>query len=407
MLPENVLQNFVKFRNKYGNTYRLSIFFQKFIHISDSQLIREIMQKRPKLLKRSTVLEHMAESFEYLPYGLFHANDATIWGKMRKLSSPAFSKQNLTNMSQLFYLEALEFVVHLQTISRDGKKVDMVKESSGFTTRVISRVAFGNDQVDYFFGDQFYEDVRVTLGVILDHALFPFPQWVWRLTPMYQQELIAKEADVRFTRAAQQVIDTKRAQHATMSEEDKRNLHGLLDIMIRQDDSRDSEMMANVKTFYLAGSDTTSMTISWCMYLLCQHPAAVDKIRAEVAPFFATQAQTQRKSAQEVSDALASFAYTTAVVREAIRLYPAGPAIFLDYVNKADEPLTLSNGLTVDTDTTFLLNLWICLTDEKNYPDAMKFDPERWFTKDEALLARMENAFLGFGAGPRACPGKK
>ena len=162
-------------------------------------------------------------------------------------------------------------------------------------------------------------------------------------------------------------------------------------------------MMANVKTFYLAGSDTTSMTISWTLYLLCQNPQVVAKIRAEVAAFFASQ--PERMAAHEIGDALAGFAHTTAALKESIRLYPAGPAIFLDYVNK-DETLTLSNGLTVDTDTTFLLNLWICMTDEENYHEALRFNPERWFTEDKAQLAKMENAFLGFGAGPRACPGK-
>lgn len=405
MLPDNMLENFVKFRNKYGNLYRMHIFSQKFLHVSDSTLVREIMSKRPKLLKRSSVLEPMAESFDYLPYGLFHANDATIWGKMRKLSSPAFSKQNLVNMSKLFLTQAVSFVKHLEELSHSGNKIDMIKECSGYTTHVISSVAFGNDTVDYFFKDDFYEDTRLTLAVILDNALFPFPLWVWRLTPMYQRELAAKKADARFTAAAQRVIDIKRSQHANMSEDEKKHLHGLLDIMIRQDGARDAEIMANVKTFYLAGSDTTSMTISWTVYLLVQHPEAVARIRAEVAPFFA--AKPEHMSAQEVADALASFTYTTAAIKEAIRLYPAGPSIFLDYVSKSDAPLTLSNGLTIDTDTTILLNLWICLTDEDNYTDAMKFQPERWFTEDQAQLVKMENAFLGFGSGQRVCPGKR
>jgi cytochrome P450 len=304
-------------------------------------------------------------------------------------------------MSQNFVQEAMEFVQRLDDLSRAGDEIDMIRENTGYTVRVISRVAFGNDQVDYFFGEQFYRDVRVTFDILLESALFPFPAWVWRLTPKYKGELALAEANTRFSAACQQVIDIKRKQHETMSEEQKKDTHSLIDIMIRQEDSRDEEVMANVKTFYLAGSDTTSMSMSWAMYLLAQHPAVVARLREEVAGFFASGVRA--RPAAEASDALSALVYTHAVLKEAVRLYPAGPAIFLDFATQ--ESITLSNGLTVTPDTTLLINIWLPLTDEANFTDAKSFHPERWLTEDKAQLARMEQAFLGFGAGARACPG--
>jgi cytochrome P450 len=377
------------------------MFSQKFLHVSDIQLAREILQKRPKQLIRSRVLDYMATNMHYLPFGLFHANDAVIWGKVRKQTSPAFSKQNLASMSTSFLEEALAFVQHLDGLCGADSQVDMIRENTGYTVRVISRVAFGNDTVEYFFGEQFYRDVRVTFDILLDSALFPFPQWVWRLSPKYQGELAAAEADKRFSAACQQVIDTKRRQQQSMSEDEKKDTHSLIDIMIRQEDARDEEVLANVKTFYLAGSDTTSMSMSWAMYLLAQHPGAVQRLREEVAGFFSSDARN--RSAAEISEALGAMVYTHAVLKEAIRLYPAGPAIFLDFT--ADESITLSNGVVVTPDTTFLVNLWLPLTDEANFSDAKNFHPERWLTEDKALLGRMDQAFLGFGAGARACPG--
>eukprot|EP00428_Durinskia_dybowskii_P061953 CAMPEP_0170377832 /NCGR_PEP_ID=MMETSP0117_2-20130122/12483_1 /TAXON_ID=400756 /ORGANISM="Durinskia baltica, Strain CSIRO CS-38" /LENGTH=472 /DNA_ID=CAMNT_0010633157 /DNA_START=273 /DNA_END=1691 /DNA_ORIENTATION=+ len=414
MIPATFFENMAKHQEKYGKMFRLKMLSQKFLHISDAPLCREIFQKRPKLLVRGHVLDPMATSFNYLPYGLFHSNDAVVWGRMRKMTSPAFSKQNLTNMSGLLYLEVMDFVRQLHSLCMKSEKIDMVKEATGYTVRVISRVAFGNDQVDYFFGEQFYKDVRATFDIMLESAMFPFPRWIWMLTPHYKQELLAVEANKRFSAACQEVISIKRAQHAQMSEEEKKHTRSLIDIMIRQDGYNDDEVLANVKTFYLAGSDTTSMSISWAVYLLAQHPAIVEKVRLEAQQFFAAvEASTAPVAVESLThdnmaiyEALGAMVFTHAVLKESIRLFPAGPAIFLDFACAEEaEPLVLSTGLTVPTDTTLLLNVWQCLLDERYFENPRTFQPDRWLTEDRALLGRMDQGFLGFGAGARACPG--
>jgi cytochrome P450 len=409
LAPENILASFDRYREKYGNFVELRLFMRKLLHFSDAKYVREILQKRPKLLIRGKVIETMAYTTGYLPNGLFHANDAVTWGKMRKLSSPAFSKQNLVNMSLALLRETEAFVQRLSELSGDGtKEINMLRESSGYTVHVISSVAFGNESVPYIFEEQFYEDVRTTFDVLLQSALFPFPQWVWRLSPYYKMELAAGEANMRFTAACQEVLSKKRAQIAAMPEEDKKNLHGLIDLMIKQqdaDDAKDDEILANVKTFYLAGSDTTSMAISWSLYLLAQNPGVVAAVRAEVAPLLATLSSSS-SSAQAVSDALAAMPLTTAVMRESVRLYPAGPVVFLDFAyGQEAEELVLSNGMRIASDNMLVVNLWHCLKDPEYFPDPEAFLPARWLTSDKESLARMEVANMGFGAGARACPG--
>lgn len=397
-----ILDRLAHYKEVYGNVFHLQVFSHKFLHVSDPKLVREIMAKRPKVFKRGIALEAMANKLHYLPFGLFHAHDAQIWGKVKKLTAPAFSKQNLTNMSRILYDEALSFVDRINELSLVDADIDFPREAARLTTGVINKVAFGDEQVDYFIGQQFYEDVNITLKILLEAALFPFPEWIWQLTPMYKNELLAREADVRFTKAAQEVIDRKRVQHASMDEDTKKELHSLIDIMLRQDDVQDLEILANVKTFYVAGSDTTSVTISWALYLLLQNPDCVAKIRTEAAKFF--NAGLAHKSTQEIGDALMELQYTTAVFKEAVRLYPVGPLIFLDFLDRS-EAVELSDGVVIEPDRTVLLQTWTCHLDEVSFPQAKKFVPARWLTEDKALLGQMENAFLGFGAGTRACPG--
>lgn len=397
-----ILDKLFEYKDKYGHVFLLTALNRRMLHISDSKLCREVLLKRPKLLKRGTPLEGMAKTLGYLPFGLFHATDAQIWGKVKKLTAPAFSKQNLLSMSTILYEESMVLVTKLQCFAKSGTEVDMMKEANGLTVGVISKVAFGDEHVEYFFGKQFYDDVNLTFKVILEAALFPFPHWMWRLTPMYKGELGALQANERFSTACQEVVDRKRRQHATMSEATKKELHGLIDIMIRQEGTQDEEILANVKTFYLAGSDTTSVSISWAMYLLSQHAEVVVRLRKEVDSFFAMQLDS--KSAQEIGEAIAGLTFTTAVFKEVIRLYPVAPLIFLDFADTS-EAMELSNGMVVGTDTTLQLNLWTCLLDEDYFPQAKKFDPARWLTDDKARLGLMDTAFMGFGGGTRACPG--
>ena len=44
----------------------------------------------------------------------------------------------------------------------------------------------------------------------------------------------------------------------------------------------DEELLGNVKVFFLAGSDTTSVAITWCVYHLCMDPQLMSAVRAEV-----------------------------------------------------------------------------------------------------------------------------
>jgi cytochrome P450 len=390
-----------QFTKLYGNIFLLEVFHKKILHVSDVKLCREVLQRRPKHLKRGVNLESLAKIMGYLPYGLFHSTDPVIWSKMKKMSAPAFSKQNVQLKTKILFEEALRMVDRLKVQAEHNCEVDMLREANTLAVQVISKVAFGNEPVAYFFDSQFYDDSSIALKVILENALFVLPRWMWKLTPMYKTELLALEGNQRFERACQDVIDRKRKQHNSMTEADKRELHDLIDIMIRQEGVTDAEILANVKTFYVAGSDTTSVSVTWAMLLLHKHPAALQKLRQEVLAFFALPLQTL--SAQAIAEAIGALPYTLAVLKEAIRLYPVAPLIFLDFLEQ--EPLVLSNGMVVDTDITIQLDVWACHLDNANFAEAERFFPERWLTEDKQALIGMEQAFMGFGGGPRACPG--
>ena len=67
----------------------------------------------------------------------------------------------------------------------------------------------------------------------------------------------------------------------------------------------------------LAGYETTSVALTYCIYLLSKHPEAQQKLLQEVDRF-------QGKPSYEELD---KFPYATGVLNEALRILPPAPLI--------------------------------------------------------------------------------
>ena len=65
----------------------------------------------------------------------------------------------------------------------------------------------------------------------------------------------------------------------------------------------------------LAGYETTSVTLTYCIYLLSKHPQVQQKLLQEVDDF----------KGQPSYEQLDQFPYAAAVLNEALRLFPPAP----------------------------------------------------------------------------------
>ena len=72
---------------------------------------------------------------------------------------------------------------------------------------------------------------------------------------------------------------------------------------------------AQTSIIMLAGYETTSVTLTYCIYLLSKHPQVQQKLLQEVDTF-------KRQPSYEELD---QFPYTSAVLNEALRLFPPAP----------------------------------------------------------------------------------
>ncbi|KAH6810243.1 hypothetical protein C2S51_024005 [Perilla frutescens var. frutescens] len=145
-----------------------------------------------------------------------------------------------------------------------------------------------------------------------------------------------------------------------------------------------------------AGSDAIMVTLTWALSLLLNNPSALKKAQEEVDAHISKD--------RHVNDFdIKNLVYLRAVVKETMRLYPAGPIIGF---HSALEDCTLSTGHHVPSGTRLLVNIWKIQRDEKLWPEPLEFRPERFMTSHKDVDMRGHNfELIPFGSGRRSCPG--
>jgi cytochrome P450 len=94
----------------------------------------------------------------------------------------------------------------------------------------------------------------------------------------------------------------------------------------------------------------------------------------------------------------AALAYTTRVLKEAMRLYP--PVYGVSRRTGRAEPI---GGYALPAGSVVLASTWAIHRHPRHWPRPEDFDPD-WFTL-EGEATRHPDAYLPFGGGPRACIG--
>jgi cytochrome P450 len=424
--PSVVIQTALEYPKKYGT---LAVFFflnQKKYLTSDPEIIHEVFLKRPKKFRRRRREEYAGHRMGFIN-GLFNVNDE--WPRIRKATAPSFSNLNIKHKFPVIIQEIEEFIQRLKTFAIEQKSIDGKFESFGLTIRVTSLVAFGLPASDprshYFFTSQFLEDVINLFRFSAEYRMFALPQWCWQWSPSYKYETVALQGIARFDAAVNTILQYKR--QLVNREDVEFKPTAMIDhLLVREsvhtaDALTDREIISNCKTFYVAGAETTSVAITWSIYILAEYPDIRDQIRNEVATMLFNNNHKNEGTTSSSSsaiefptvtiDQLPSLVYCHAFAKEILRMYsPAfiGP---MELTNQSEAVILSSASATYPPQFILYpgeeiwLNLEAAMKDEKVFANALSFQPERWLTTDEALLLKMEHSFFAFGGGPRTCPG--
>ncbi|XP_016982241.1 probable cytochrome P450 12c1, mitochondrial [Drosophila rhopaloa] len=151
----------------------------------------------------------------------------------------------------------------------------------------------------------------------------------------------------------------------------------------------------------MGGVDTTASALVGLILNLAKNPEKQNKLREEIL----TKLPSTDKDF--TLEDMKSLPYLRACIKESMRLYPVAFA----NLRSAGTDVVL-NGYRIPKGTDLIMNNTFLLRDERLYPQANKFLPERWLRRkdeDDILMNKNSNPFiyLPFGFGPRMCVGKR
>jgi cytochrome P450 len=310
-------------------------------------------------------------------------SDGTAWQRQRRLLQPLFTRQRIAGDATAMAQETARLLQEWK-VTASGGPVDLHQQMMRYTMRVIGRLLFGAD-IDQAIGrvDAAFPVLNQRIRQRALSAIRVPGGWP---TPANRRAAGARR---RLDQVVDQIIADRRASPATGGDDLVARLLAARDPE-GGDRLDDAEVADQVRLFLLAGHETTATALTYTLHLLGHHPDIQQRIRDEVQQVLGDRVPT-------TADA-AGLAYTTRVLKEAMRLYP--PAYSIARRTSTTERI---GGHQLPAGSVVIISPWAIHRHPRHWPQPEVFDPDR-FTPDREA-ARHRYAYLPFAAGPRACIG--
>ncbi|KAF8040662.1 hypothetical protein BT93_B2784 [Corymbia citriodora subsp. variegata] len=400
---------------------------QPLIIVADAELCKEVGIRKFKDIPNRSIPSPIAASPLHQK-GLFFTKDAR-WSAMRNTILSVYQPSHLASLVPTMQKYIESATENLQSFKEED--ITFSNLSLKLATDVIGQAAFGVDfglsrgqseqghgssadeegnsdgdnEVSDFINKHIYSTTQlkmdlsgsfsIILGLLVPILQEPFRQILKRIPGTMDRKVdqTNKELAGRLNE-----IVSKRMKEKERSSKD------FLSLILN---ARESEKAAkNVFTpdyvsavtyeHLLAGSATTSFTLSSVIYLVAGHPEVEKKLLKEIEEF---GPRDQLPTAQDLHE---KFPYLDQVIKESMRFYLVSPLVARETSREVK-----IGGYLLPKGTWVWLALGVLAKDPKNFPEPEKFKPERFDPNCEEQKRRHPYALIPFGIGPRACIGQK
>ncbi|KAJ6826317.1 cytochrome P450 704C1-like [Iris pallida] len=345
--------------------------------------------------------------------GIF-AVDGEKWRHQRKLASHEFSTKVLRDFSSgVFKENAAKLALVISKAARSQQTMDIQDLFMKSTLDSIFQVGFGVKLDSLSGSNKEGNCFAKAFDVASDMILWRYIDIFWKVKKYLG---IGSEAELKKNIKVIDDFIYKVIRSKTESLSDQLN-----DTMKRDDilsrflieSTKDPVNMNNqylrdiILNFVIAGRDTSAVTLSWFLYMLCKHPSIEERILNEVKNATGVEVDTENVKdfiASLTEEALEKMQYLHAALTETLRLFPAVPEdpkiCFSD--DRLPDGCEIKKGDVVCY-LPYSMGRMKFLWGE----DAEVFRPERWLNENGTFQPDNPFKFTAFQAGPRICLGKE
>lgn len=393
-LLRDPLQVMLDAAREYGDIVRIPLLAGTRILLNHPDYIQQVLVFQQNKFHKSRLAKEATERL--LGQGLL-ISEGDFWRRQRRLAQPAFHRQRIDGYSSTILACAEEQIAKW----RDGESRNISHEMMELTLEAALRTLFGTTLTGNGNGDGRSEAQHVGRAMTflmrysLGRARRPIRVPMSWPTP---KNIRANREYAFLDSVVYRIIEERKAQAKSRDKSPaKPNAHNdLLSMLIASMDEDGTQMTPQqlrdeTMTLFLAGHETTALTLAWTWYLLSRNLDAEHKLHEELRGVLAGRPP-------ELPD-LARLPYLHAVIKEVLRLYP--PAYLL--ARMAVAPFTVG-GYEFPAGETVLMSQWVMHRDSRYYDHPQEFRPERWLDGLEERLP--PGAYFPFGDGPRRCIGQ-
>ncbi|MET9360288.1 cytochrome P450 [Streptomyces sp. NPDC006632] len=298
-------------------------------------------------------------------------SDGADWKAKRQRMQPAFGRTLAVKAAELVDAQGERMLAGW----RPGERRDLHGDVSVLILRLVTQLMFGDE-----FTDRDAALVSRLVRPIMELSTSPLLLPDWIPTPRHlrlRRGLRDMDRLLRRLTGNPAAVDAERAPV----------LHALV---TGTPAPSPAELRDELATLVLSAFETSNDAVVWTSVLLARHPEAALRVRDEAVAAFASTPPGLARMEQ--------LPYTSAVVRESLRLY--SPAWMTSRDSTADLEF---GGFTVPAGTTVTVSQWVNHRDPRHWERAGEFDPERWLEGGARKMPR--GSYFPFGLGARACIG--
>ncbi|KAJ8905085.1 hypothetical protein NDN08_001596 [Rhodosorus marinus] len=402
--PGTAHQALYDLRNKYGNVFQVWLGIRRLVVLSDEEDIKYITLTNP-MPKCKSFNESLAPM---TGEGLISVREE-LHKSHRRFLSAGFNDEFVRGIGQYISLELTTLFDKLDQACPGAYSVDMDKEITKFAMDIVFRAAFSETigvqtQVDLPLLKAFNDALKEIFRCTAQNARKSQPFWentdsvhssrYHRNTGTYPfwKYMPAKK---RFTKAKavldiflSELVDRRR--NESSAEKANRQVD-ILDLILQMNLSEE-DIRGEALTFLVAGHDTTSHSLAFCLYNLACNPNVEAIMAEEVESVLGDRTVPSYEDCQNLP-------YTTAVWKETLRLNPVAAT---GTMRDAVEDLTLPSGHFIARGAELLVPLYVMHRNPDYWEDPLVFKPERFLTKKRPSPF----IYMPFSVGPRNCIGQ-
>ncbi|OCK82089.1 cytochrome P450 3A30 [Lepidopterella palustris CBS 459.81] len=337
--------------------------------------------------------------------------NGSTWKLLHNMLAPAFAPLHVKNLVGMMADEVTLFRGTLGRMSQTGEVFSMEETAGKLVFDIIGKAVFNFPLNAQTTGSECLRDFKEILKMVV----LGRESWnpLTKARASFKRKAAIKRADSYIDDKIRERYDYLKRENIEVT---KKNALSILDLVLRErlQESRqmaekdsaaelDPDFMelaiTNIKALLVGGHGTTTDTLCFIYMLLSIHPEAMQHLRQEHDRVFHSDISTTHSMLHDSPHKLNELDYTTAVIKETLRLFPVGFGI-----RTPDKSSTLTykgrlfpieNQMISPCQHTMHYNPAI-------FPEPAKFDPERFLREGEVP----RNAWRPFERGARACMGQ-